>query len=95
MADIIAFPERDWREGVRMSRLINHHGFDAADAQFGTPEDWAWSAVVYLKAALAPSQFGTFGGSVEVSTAAIGAVLIYVEDLAGRLGIIPAPDGAA
>jgi hypothetical protein len=56
----------------------------------GTPDEWAWSAVAYLKTALAGTEGGALGGSVDVSAAAVGTVLAYVERLASAAGIIPA-----
>ncbi|MDB5583382.1 MAG: hypothetical protein JWR80_8558 [Bradyrhizobium sp.] len=55
----------------------------------GTPDEWAHSAVSYLKCMLNGTQGGTLGGSVAVSAAAIGIVLTYVERLEIAAGIIP------
>jgi hypothetical protein len=53
-------------------------------ASFGTPDEWAHSALSYLSCMLNGTQGGT-----------LGTVLAYVERLEINAGIIPAPGGAA
>ncbi|HEX8382862.1 MAG TPA: hypothetical protein VF592_05740 [Sphingomonas sp.] len=57
----------------------------------GGPREWTESAIVHLK----EQSSGRASGGADVSVAALHLVLGYVEHLEGRLGIIPAPGGAA
>jgi hypothetical protein len=59
--------------------------------ELGSPDEWLETAIVTLKAA---SSCDAKGG-VLVSQAALHVVLAYVEELEGRLGLIPEPNGAA
>lgn len=96
----VAPDDREQRRSDRLSIFLagGRPGFQAGPLQveaasLGTPEDWAWSAVSYLKTALAGTQGGTKGGTVEVSAAAVGVLLGYVEKLAGEAGVIGGGDG--
>jgi hypothetical protein len=60
-------------------------------ASLGTPDDWAHSALSYLSCMLFGTQGGTLGGTIEVSAAAVGVALGYVERLEIEAGIIPTP----
>lgn len=94
-ATIIAFPNPAERESDRLDALIDASGIDHAAGALGTADEWAWSAVSYLKCMLSGTQGGYLGGTVEVSAAAICIVLGYVESLASEMGVIPSPNGVA
>lgn len=66
-------------------------GFGEPLPDLGTSEDWAWSAVVYLKGKLDCTQ----SGKVEVSGAALSIALMFLEELAQITGTIPPSGGAA
>jgi hypothetical protein len=92
---IIPFPDAGFGVSERLEALMTNQAADQVAAEIGTAEDWAWSAVSYLKAALTGTCGGTLGGSVEVSAAAVGLLLTYVERLASEQGIIPVSGGDA
>ena len=61
----------------------------------GTREDWRWAAFAYLQCRQCKAVNRVGPGTVEVSIAALAAILALAEDLAVKSGIIPEPDGAA
>jgi hypothetical protein len=63
--------------------------------KLGTSEDWAWTAFGYLQCRQCERSTPVGPGRVEVSIAALSAVLGLAEDMAIRLGIIPTPGGVA
>jgi len=94
MGEVVRFSGWDGRDMARLKHLAENGDvaldddaqLEADAAAMGSPDDWAWSAIMYLKGRLEGPLVGT--GSVTVSAAAVGLVLGYVERLAGELGII-------
>lgn len=93
MANVIPFPQNDRHSAARLASLNNANTAAGLASELGTPDDWAWSAVIYLKGELTDTQGGALGGSVTVSAAAVAVLLGYVERLAGEAGIIPPSPG--
>jgi hypothetical protein len=92
MTNVIPFPTRSKSDDVARIAAFSEGSVDPNHlaASLGTPEEWRWTAIDYLKAAsCCPAPDG-----VIVSQAALHIILAYVESLEGRLGIIPAPPGA-
>jgi hypothetical protein len=70
-----------------MGLLDGEAGITVKPQAFGTADDWAWSAVSYLKCAT--SRPGVVpSGKVEVSIAAISILLGFAEQLAEKIGLI-------
>lgn len=60
-------------------------------AALGTDDEWAWSAIEYLKTITPPRDQWSDCGAAVVSIAAVSCLLGYVERLQIAAGIIPAP----
>lgn len=90
MGDILAFPESE--HPARLDCFLSSYA-DVNDlaADLGNRSQWIDSAITYLKLATS----GRTDGTARVSIAALHLVLDHVEQLEVRLGIIPAPGGAA
>jgi hypothetical protein len=105
MTDVIDL--RRWREGAHTPETKTSSEADyssryvalrdgAADVnrlaeELGSPDEWLATAIDHLKV----RSSGVTEGSVSVSVAALYLVLGHVEELEGRLGLIPMPPCAA
>jgi hypothetical protein len=72
--------------------LPNRHAAGSSPVDdLGTPEDWTASAIVHLRGKSA----GQVDGGVHVSAAALHLALGYIEQLEGRLALVPMQGGTA
>lgn len=93
--NVVLFPARDSNGSDRID-AVSHGSTDAnaLAASLGSPDEWAASAILYLKGQSVGAH-GQIDGLATVSRASLHVVLAYVERLEARLGLIPDPGSAA
>jgi len=89
--NVIQFPMGGDRESMRLRMLIDQVGLNEAARMLGTPEDWAFTSLAYLKTEMG----ARIDGEITVWIPALLCIVEYFEEMAERLGIIGGGGDAA
>lgn len=93
--NVVFFPARDSNGSDRIDAVSDGDtDANALAAELGSPDEWAASAILYLKGQSVGAH-GRVNGAATVSRASLHVVLAYIERLEGRLGLIPDPESVA